>query len=199
MFGLDPVRAGTIELHQGAALNLSGFQPDKALTGGLDYLSENRKDEGLAQNLSITENTTLSAVRKNARFGFLKLGEEHATAAKWAETLDVRCASVSQPVNALSGGNQQKVILGKWLATNPKILLLDEPTRGIDVGAKGEIYSLIHELGADGLAVIVVSSELPEILALSDRIVVLCEGQMTAAFDRGDADEESIMNAALPN
>ena len=111
----------------------------------------------------------------------------------------VKTPSQKQIVRNLSGGNQQKVILGKWLATKPKVLLLDEPTRGIDVGAKGEIYALIEELTAAGLAVIVVSSELPEILSLSDRIVVLCEGRETATFDRAGANEESVMNAALPN
>ena len=176
LFGLDPVRAGTIELHQGAKRNLSGFQPDKALAGGLDYLSENRKEEGLAQNLSITENITLSAVRKNSRFGFLKLGEEHSTAAKWSETLDVRCASVRQPVSALSGGNQQKVAIARMMHHDSDIFFMDEPTRGIDVGSKREIYELIQSLAGAGKAVLVVSSYLPELIGTCDTLAVMHRG-----------------------
>lgn len=110
----------------------------------------------------------------------------------------VKTPSIRQTVRNLSGGNQQKVILGKWLATDPQVLLLDEPTRGIDVNAKEEIYSLINELSESGLTVVVVSSELPEILAISDRLMVMCEGRKTAEFRRAEANEENIMQAALP-
>ena len=193
IFGLDPVRSGTVELREGAQIDLSGFRPASALIGGLDYLSENRKDEGLAQNLSITENTTLSAVRKNARFGFLKLGEEHLTAAQWAKTLDVRCASVRQPVSALSGGNQQKVALARMMHHDSDIFFMDEPTRGIDVGSKREIYELIQSLAAAGKAVMVVSSYLPELAGTCDTLAVMHRGTLSEKRAVADWPESEVM------
>ena len=132
------------------------------------------------------------------RFGFVNEAAERKMVEESVARFSVKTPSIAQTVRNLSGGNQQKVILGKWLATEPLVLLLDEPTRGIDVQAKEEIYTLVHELSESGLAVIVVSSELPEILSISDRILVMCEGRKTAEFSREEANEENIMQAALP-
>jgi ribose transport system ATP-binding protein len=125
-------------------------------------------------------------------------GRESSRIQPLLQRLRLKARSLEEPVRNLSGGNQQKVVLAKWLATDPKVLLLDEPTRGIDVNAKNEIYTLIHELAAAGLAILLVSSELPEMLALSDRIAVLCEGRKTAEFVRAEATGEKLLSAALP-
>jgi ribose transport system ATP-binding protein len=132
------------------------------------------------------------------RFGLLDERAEHRHVQRYLERFRVKAPSLRQRIRYLSGGNQQKVILGKWLATRPRVLLLDEPTRGIDVNTKREIYALLDELTADGLAVVVVSSELPEILAVADRILVLSEGRRTAEFTRAEATSERVMQAALP-
>jgi ribose transport system ATP-binding protein len=132
------------------------------------------------------------------RAGLIDARRERRHVGAYVERLRVKTPSLRQPVRNLSGGNQQKVILAKWLAAKPKVLLLDEPTRGIDVGAKREIYTLIDELAHDGLGVIVVSSELPEVLAISDRLIVMCEGRKTAEFASGEANEQNVMSAALP-
>ncbi len=178
LFGLDPVTAGSIELHGGTRLEVAGFRPIDALGRGLDYLSENRKDEGLAQNLSITENATLSAIRKTSRRGILKLRAEQATAERLVEQLGVRCASARQAVSALSGGNQQKVAIARMIHHDSDILFMDEPTRGIDVGSKHEIYELVHSLAASGKSIIVVSSYLPELVGTCHQIAVMHRGTM---------------------
>jgi ribose transport system ATP-binding protein len=193
VFGLDPVASGTIELHGNARMNLSGFQPLKALRRGLDYLSENRKDEGLAQNLSITENTTLSAIRKTSRFGFLKLKDEEAMADQWAKKLGVRCSSTRQPVSALSGGNQQKVALARMIHHDSDIFFMDEPTRGIDVGSKHEIYELIQSLAAAGKSVIVVSSYLPELVGTCHTLAVMHRGTLSEKRRAAQWPERDIM------
>ena len=133
-----------------------------------------------------------------SRFGLRAFAREAALAADVVERLSVHCEDIGQIVSTLSGGNQQKVVIGKWLATTPRILLLDEPTRVIDVGAKEEIYDLIFKLAADGLAIIVVSSEMPELLLLSDRVLVMCEGQQTGLLRRADATQEAVMRLAAP-
>lgn len=193
LFGLDPVTAGSIELHGGARLNLSGFRPIDALDGGLDYLSEDRKEEGLAQNLSITENTTLSAIRKTSRYGFLQLREEEATAGRLANQLGIRCASTRQSVSALSGGNQQKVAIARMIHHDSDIFFMDEPTRGIDVGSKHEIYELIQSLAAAGKGIIVVSSYLPELLGTCHHVAVMHRGAMGPKLPVDDYSEHDIM------
>jgi len=172
--------------------------PKDAIALGLALAPEDRRREGLVLEMTVAENASLACLERLERFGFVDEAAEHSIVEQSIERFRVKTPSQKQLIRNLSGGNQQKVILGKWLATEPLVLLLDEPTRGIDVHAKGEIYSLINELATDGLAVIVVSSELSEILVLSDRILVLCEGRKTAEFDRTEANEESIMSAALP-
>lgn len=193
LFGLDPVTAGSIELHGGTRLEVAGFRPIDALDRGLDYLSEDRKDEGLAQNLSITENATLSAIRKTSRRGILKLRAEQATAERLVEQLGVRCASTRQAVSALSGGNQQKVAIARMIHHDSDILFMDEPTRGIDVGSKHEIYELVHSLAASGKSIIVVSSYLPELVGTCHQIAVMHRGTMGPKRPVAEYSESEIM------
>jgi len=197
IFGLHPKGSEGKIYVDGERVSIQS--PVDAIEHGFALAPEDRKSEGLILGMSVAENTSLPSLTRLERFGLLDQGAERSLVGESIERFRVKTPSQKQIVRNLSGGNQQKVILGKWLSTNPKVLLLDEPTRGIDVGSKGEIYALIEELTAAGLAVIVVSSELPEILLLSDRILVLCEGRETATFDRAGANEESVMNAALPN
>jgi len=172
--------------------------PADAIAKGLALAPEDRKRDGLIMSMSVAENASLASLDRSERFGLIQNRMEQEQVRSSLERFRVKTTSLRQSIRDLSGGNQQKVILGKWLATGPKVLLLDEPTRGIDVKAKDHIYALINELTNDGLAVVVVSSELPEILLLSDRIVVLCEGRLINEFARADATEEMIMHAALP-
>ena len=148
--------------------------------------------------MSVAENVSLSCLQLAAWFGVLLPSRERELVGKYINRLRVKAASLKQCVRNLSGGNQQKVVLSKWLASGPKVLLLDEPTRGIDVKAKREIYALIDELARHGLGIVLASSEMPEILALADRILVLADGCVTAEFARGEATEESLLKAALP-
>jgi ribose transport system ATP-binding protein len=172
--------------------------PSDAIAQGLVLAPEDRKQDGLVLSMSVAENASLASLERAERFGLIFGPAERQHVQRYLERFRVKTPSLRQRIRNLSGGNQQKVILAKWLATSPKILLLDEPTRGIDVQAKKEIYALISELTRDGLALVVVSSELPEILAVSDRVLVLCEGRATGEFARGDATEEKIMHMALP-
>jgi ribose transport system ATP-binding protein len=147
---------------------------------------------------TVRDNVALSSVGRLSRFGVRGFAGETALAAVVVEKLSVRCNDLDQIVATLSGGNQQKVVIGKWLATEPRVLLLDEPTRGIDVGAKQEIYQLIFQLAARGLGLVVVSSEMPELLLLSDRVLVMCEGRRTGILRRSEATQEAIMRLAAP-
>jgi ribose transport system ATP-binding protein len=149
-------------------------------------------------DMSVAASVSLASLAQVERLGFLSDRRERALAGDFGQRLSIRAASLRQPVKHLSGGNQQKVVLAKWLATRPRVLLLDEPTRGIDVNAKNQIYRLIHELAQAGLAIVMISSELPEIMAIAHRIIVLSEGRQTAEFSRAEASEESILRAALP-
>jgi len=192
LFGLDAVISGFIDLRR-VQMDLSRMHPLAALRAGLDYLSENRKDEGLAQNLSVTENTTLSAIRKTSRFGFLKLRKEQAMADEWVEKLGVRCASTNQKVSALSGGNQQKVALARMIHHDSDIFLMDEPTRGIDVGSKHEIYELIQSLAANGKSVIVISSYLPELIGTCHTLAVMHRGTLSGKRPTREWRKQEIM------
>jgi ABC-type sugar transport system ATPase subunit len=169
-----------------------------AIALGLAMAPEDRKRDGLVLSMSVAENASLASLSRAERFGLIGPRAEREHVQGYLQRFRVKTPSLRQRVRNLSGGNQQKVILAKWLATAPRLLLLDEPTRGIDVRAKQEIYALIDQLTRDGLAVIVVSSELPEILTVADRILVLCEGRATEEFSRAEATEEKIMHAALP-
>jgi ABC-type sugar transport system ATPase subunit len=172
--------------------------PAEAIAHGLALAPEDRKRDGLVLSMSVTENASLASMDRAVRFGLLHGRAEREHVQGYLARFRVKTPSLRQEIRHLSGGNQQKVILAKWLATGPKILLLDEPTRGIDIHAKEDVYALVSELTGDGLAVVAVSSELPEILTVSDRILVLCEGRLTAEFARSEATEEKIMHAALP-
>jgi ribose transport system ATP-binding protein len=165
---------------------------------GMALVTEDRKTQGLHLRDSITDNIALPLVGRIARFGIRAFDAEAGLARKAVDALGVRCGGIDQTAGTLSGGNQQKVVIGKWLATGPRVLLLDEPTRGIDVGAKREIYDLIFKLAAEGLAIVVVSSELPELLYLADRILVMAEGRQTGLLTRAQASEERIMQLAAP-
>jgi ABC-type sugar transport system ATPase subunit len=173
--------------------------PADAIGAGLAFAPEDRKRDGLVLDMSSQENATLACLDVMTRWGLLDSAREAKSAREMLQRLRWRGSSIQVPVRNLSGGNQQKVVLAKWLATRPKVLLLDEPTRGIDVNARNEIYGLIDALTADGLSIILVSSELPEILALSDRILVMCQGVKTGEFSADAATAESIMQAALPS
>jgi ribose transport system ATP-binding protein len=195
IFGSAALASGGISV---AGKNQRIRSPRDAIQAGIALAPEDRKSEGLVLSMSIVENSTLAAVQRVCRFGMLSPALERRVTHEFTGRLGVKTPSLNLPVRNLSGGNQQKVIIGKWLATKPQVLLLDEPTRGIDVNAKREVYLLIEELASSGLGILFVSSELPEILAVSDRVLVMAEGQITAEFSRRDATEERILNAALP-
>ncbi|WP_411755789.1 ATP-binding cassette domain-containing protein [Sinorhizobium meliloti] len=191
----EGLRGGEIRL-DGIAVNIRS--PRDARRLGFALVTEDRKAKGLHLHESIRDNVALPLVGRLARFGLRSFEGERALAKGAVDALGVRCAGAGQAAGTLSGGNQQKVVIGKWLATGPRVLLLDEPTRGIDVGAKREIYDLIFKLAGDGLAIVVVSSELPELLLLADRILVMAEGRQTGLISREEASEERIMQLAAP-
>ncbi|MEK6290166.1 MAG: sugar ABC transporter ATP-binding protein [Paraburkholderia tropica] len=194
IFGADRLDSGTITLH-GQPVTIRS--PREAIRHGLAYLSEDRKKEGLALMMPVAANITLANVRAIAsRTGFLRFREEHQIAERYVKELAIRTPSVNQIVRNLSGGNQQKVVIGKWLYRGSKILFFDEPTRGIDVGAKFAIYGLMDRLAADGVGVVLISSELPELLGMTDRIAVFHEGRMTAVLETGHTSQEEIMHYA---
>jgi ribose transport system ATP-binding protein len=196
LFGLHPHDGEGRTFVDGRPVHIRN--PGQAIAHGLALAPEDRKREGVILSMTVGQNASLASLGDVERAGFIDDARERAHVNRFIERFRVKTPSLRQLIRNLSGGNQQKVILAKWLAAKPKVLLLDEPTRGIDVNAKREIYSLIDELARGGLGVIVVSSELPEILAISDRIMVMCEGRKTAEFSRGEANEHNIMSAALP-
>jgi rhamnose transport system ATP-binding protein len=196
LFGVTRPSAGSISLEgQTLALRSSG----DAITAGIVYVPEERGRHGLALPMPIFQNMTLPSLGKTSRGGFLRAANELALARKYAERLDLRAAALSVPVGTLSGGNQQKVVIGKWLATQPKVIILDEPTKGIDIGSKAAVHGFISELASQGLSIIMVSSELPEILGMSDRIMVMREGLQAGIFDRSKASAEVLVRAATGN
>lgn len=165
---------------------------------GIALVSEDRKERGLHLAASICDNIALPSIGALSRFGLRAFAQERALARDMVDRLSVRCTGLDQAAASLSGGNQQKIVIGKWLATEPRILLLDEPTRGIDIGAKQDIYRLIFDLAAQGLGIVVVTSEMPELLLLSDRILVMCEGRQTGILRRETATQETVMRLAAP-
>jgi ABC-type sugar transport system ATPase subunit len=193
LFGADPPDAGEIWL-EGKPVRIRG--PRDAIRLGIGFVTEDRKLQGLVLGMTVRENTTLASLRQVSRFGFLDLPWERTVAREFVDRLDIRTPSVEQEVVNLSGGNQQKVVLAKWLATRPKVLILDEPTRGIDVGAKAEVHGLMSRLAGQGVGIIMISSELPEILGMSDRILVVREGRISGEFRRGQATQEAILACA---
>jgi rhamnose transport system ATP-binding protein len=193
IFGIDSVDGGTMMLN---GRPVSFDSPRAAVRAGLAYVPEDRQSQGLVLPLPIAQNVTLPLLREMTRAGMIQPARERALAEEYGRRLRLRASSVRQPARDLSGGNQQKVVLSKWLATRPSVLILDEPTRGIDVGAKAEVHRLMGELAASGLAILMISSELPEILAMSDRVLVMREGHLAAELSHADATQERIMAAA---
>jgi len=170
--------------------------PKDAIAAGISFATEDRKGTGLVLGRSIGDNISLPLYDRYASFGFMRDGKQKKDWIEYMKKLRVKAKSPAVAVGSLSGGNQQKVILARWLLTKPKVLLLDEPTRGIDVGAKEEIYLLINELAASGLAVVVISSELPEVIGICDRIITLCEGRLTGEISKEEATQEILLAAA---
>ncbi len=195
LFGVEPADSGEIIL-DGKVEKI--HSPEHALRTGIAYVTEDRRQIGLTMPMSITSNISLPMLRQYlSRFGLVKRRGEEATAEHYRERLSIRTPSIRQPVAMLSGGNQQKVMLSKWLNTRRQILILDEPTRGIDVGAKAEVHQIINELAAQGLGIILISSDMPEIMAMSDRILVMREGRQMGIFTREEATQEIILTAAM--
>jgi ribose transport system ATP-binding protein len=194
LFGSSPEPPCGRILLEGAEVRFD--HPAEAREAGIALITEDRKRLGLFAHMSVAENITMCMLDEAATAGLVNPLRERRMAEGCAQRLDIRTAGVDSAVTSLSGGNQQKAIIGRWLLTKPKVLLMDDPTRGIDVGAKAELYRLMDRLCRDGLGIILTSSELPELLTLSDRILVLCEGRLTAEFPREEATEQRIMEAA---
>lgn len=193
IFGADGVQSGTIEVKGRPARIRS---PRDAVELGIGYLSEDRKRFGLALNLNVRDNIILATYDDFVRGAIIQAKKARAASEQYVQRLAIKTPSVEQIVRNLSGGNQQKVVLAKWLLRNSDILIFDEPTRGIDVGAKSEIYTLMNELVEQGKSIIMISSELPEVLRMSDRVIVMCEGRITGCLPIAEANQESIMERA---
>jgi len=193
LFGITPADDGEIHI-KGKKEKINN--PRKALGLGMAYVPENRQTHGLVLQSNISKNISLPILKDFCQFSFINRKKESIHTQKMHDKLDVRSAGIEQLAQELSGGNQQKVVLAKWLSINPEILILDEPTRGIDVGTKASVHKLISQLAKEGLAIIMISSELPEILGMSDRVIVMCEGRLTGEFSREEANQEKLMTAA---
>ena len=193
IIGANPKTAGHIFLH-GKEVKIK--QPSDAVAAGIGYLSEDRKRYGLLLIQNLTFNVILSSMPRFSKFGWLRTRPASGITRDVIKQLRVRTPSENQFVKNLSGGNQQKVVIGKWLTRNCEILIFDEPTRGIDVGAKDEIYRLLTKLSEEGKSIIMISSELPEILRMSDRVAVMCAGRLTVIIDNKDANQEVIIEYA---
>ena len=193
IFGIDRPDAGHVEV---AGRRLPAGRPLAAMRAGIGFVPEDRRQQGLVMDLSVARNATMTRMGALSRFGLINGAAEDRLAREWATRLQLKFHRLSDPAGFLSGGNQQKVVLAKWLATEPKLLILDEPTRGIDVGTKAEVHRLMGELAGRGVAVLMISSELPEVLGMADRVLVMHEGRLTAELSRAEADEESVIRAA---
>ena len=195
LFGIEPATSGTIAIG-GKPVSVRSARDGMNL--GIAYVSEDRRQLGLVLPISIFANITLPVLRRYLNgLGLVRTGQERQTADAFKTRLAIRTPSVDLEVAKLSGGNQQKVMLSKWLNTNPSVLILDEPTRGVDVGSKAEVHTIIGQLAAEGIGVIVISSDLPEVLVLSDRVLVMREGKQMAILHRSEANEETVMTAAM--
>jgi len=195
LFGVEPADVGEI-VFAGKPAKITSSQ--QALKLGIAYVSEDRRALGLVMPMSIVANISLPMLREYlGAFGRINFGAEHTTAEHFRERLTIRTPTVDVPVAKLSGGNQQKVMLSKWLNTKPQLLILDEPTRGIDVGAKAEVHHMINDLAAQGLGIILISSDMPEVLGMCDRILVMREGRQMGVFTRAEATQEKILTAAM--
>ncbi|MBN9365263.1 MULTISPECIES: sugar ABC transporter ATP-binding protein [unclassified Devosia] len=193
LFGITKPSAGSISL---AGASIAPASPADAVNAGIVYVPEERGKQGVVIGMPIFKNVSLPSLKRTSQSGVLRLREEFALARTYTERLDLRASSLSQDVGTLSGGNQQKVVIAKWLATSPKVIILDEPTKGIDIGSKAAVHEFMGELVAEGLSVIMVSSELPEILGMSDRVVVMREGRIVATHDNTELSAETLVRTA---
>jgi rhamnose transport system ATP-binding protein len=194
LFGLTPADSGQILLN-GKPIEVKS--PKNAVKRGIAYVPEDRRRHGVILELSVASNTTLAILSQISRWGLIDRTAENTLAESFVKQMGTKTASIQSPVGTLSGGNQQKVALSRWLATKPKVLILDEPTQGVDVGAKSEIHRLMGDLAKQGLAIIMISSELPEVLGMSDRIIVMHAGQITGELDRASATPQRVLELAL--
>ncbi len=193
IFGYRPKSSGEVLIN---GENVSITNPIQAMKQGIAYVTEDRKTEGLVLDFSIKDNMLLTSLQKVSKAGVIQKKKEYEETAKYIEQLKVRCAGAEQSVGSLSGGNQQKVVIAKWLSTSPEVLILDEPTRGVDIGAKKEIYTIINQLAEQGVAILMISSELPEVIGMADRVLVMHEGKQTAILSKGQLTQEAIMHYA---
>jgi rhamnose transport system ATP-binding protein len=194
LFGLSPADRGMFRIN-GREVSINS--PQQAISLGIAYVPEDRRRHGVVMDFSIAINSTLASLYRVSRAGFLDGKREQEIADEYYRRFRVKAPSLETPVKNLSGGNQQKVALARWLMTQPRVLILDEPTQGIDIGAKSEIYALVRELAAEGLAILLISSELPEILGMSDRILVMHKGTIAGELSREQADAHKVMSLAL--
>lgn len=192
--GADRRIQGTI-LIDGKEIDI--YSPADAVAHGIGWVPEDRKQHGLVLNMDIKQNTTLAILRRiSNRFGAVRAKMEKEISSHYRQTLSIATSDLSKVVKYLSGGNQQKVVLAKWLSTKPKVLIMDEPTRGIDIGAKAEFHALMSQLAQQGIGILMISSEMPEILGMSDRVIVMCQGRITGEFKRGQVSQVEIMTSA---
>ena len=193
LIGITKPSAGAIRLDGEVKVIRS---PAEAIEAGIVYVPEERGRQGAIIGLPIFQNVTLPSLTRTSHSGFLRMAEEFALAREYTARLDLRAASLDQDVGTLSGGNQQKVVIAKWLATRPKVIILDEPTKGIDIGSKAAVHAFMSELAASGLSIIMVSSEIPEIMGMADRVIVMREGRIAGRFERAELTAEKLVRAA---
>jgi rhamnose transport system ATP-binding protein len=194
VFGIDRYDAGSVTVR---GRDLRRASPTNAMAAGIGFVPEDRRQQGLVMDMSVQQNVALASLGRLRSGGLIRASAERAMAADWAARLKIKYGRLTDPVVMLSGGNQQKVVLAKWLGRKPTVLIVDEPTRGIDVATKAEVHHLLADLAKDGVGVLMISSELPEVLSVSDRILVMREGRLVAEFSHADASEEAIMAAAM--
>src|SRR3954452_6721779 len=193
VFGVDRDDWGTVALN---GKPVPPHNPRAAIRAGMAFVPEDRRKQGLVTEASVARNVAGVIRSSLSKAGLLTQKAESRAAGPWAGRLEVKTGALDMDAATMSGGNQQKVVIAKWLATHPKLLIIDEPTRGIDVGTKAEVHRLLSELAGEGLAILMISSELPEVLGMADRVLVVCEGRLTADLDRDEATPETVMRAA---
>jgi rhamnose transport system ATP-binding protein len=193
VFGVDSYGSGSVRMN---GKGVAKGSPRAAIRSGMAFIPEDRRKQGLVIDASVARNVAGVIRRGLAKAGLITTRAENKAAGPWAATLEVKTSALDMDAATMSGGNQQKVVIAKWLATQPRLLIIDEPTRGIDVGTKAEVHRLLSELAGQGLGILMISSELPEVLGMADRVIVVCEGRITAELDRKDATPEAVMHAA---
>ncbi|HYB88395.1 MAG TPA: sugar ABC transporter ATP-binding protein, partial [Streptosporangiaceae bacterium] len=193
IFGIDRYDAGKVIVR---GQELRKASPAAAMAAGIGYVPEDRRQQGLVMDMSVQQNVALASLARLRRGGLVRSAAERAFATDWAQRLRLKYGRLTDPVSMLSGGNQQKVVLAKWLGRGPALLIVDEPTRGIDIATKADVHDLLVRLAGEGVAIFMISSELPEVLSVGDRILVMREGRLTAEYSHADASEEKIMSAA---